>query len=62
MNVPTWTFLLILGIILIYVGKRDINKGKKEGSSSAFGYSTNVSLIVLGIALLIGAFFRLIGA
>lgn len=58
--IPTWIFFLLIGSTLIYVGKKDLKKAKKEGNNSSFGYSTNVSLIILGIVFLIGAFFKII--
>lgn len=59
--IPIWTFFLTIGIFLIYIGRRDLKKSKNEGSYSSFGYSTNISLIVLGIVFLIGAFIKIIG-
>lgn len=51
----------MIGLTLIYFGKKDLKKAKREGNNSSFGYSTNVSLIILGMVFLLGAFFKIIG-
>lgn len=59
--IQTWFFFVMIGLTLIFFGKKDLKKAKREGNNSSFGYSTNVSLIILGMVFLIGAFFKIIG-